>query len=119
MRPIADLAAEMGIDPAVLEPFGNDIATAHPLRVGSRRAEAVNAPSLRSSIGHELAKRAAYGPAWGVVYRITGSHVDVSIYSIGDVDVAHVAGGYGGGGHRNAAGFSVSLKDWTQNFLEE
>jgi hypothetical protein len=93
------------------------LRSAHPIAIADARAEAVNSPSLRSSIGHELAKRAAYGRPWGIVYRLSGARVDVSIYSIGDLDVAEIAGRYGGGGHRNAAGFSVSLRDWQRRFL--
>ena len=61
--------------------------------------------------------RARFGPSWGVVYRVVGDRVDASIYSIGDLDISKVAGGYGGGGHRNASGFSVPLRDWLERFL--
>jgi len=90
---------------------------AHPIRIGSERAEAVNSRQLRAPIGHELAKRAAFGRAWGVAYRATGSRVDASIYSIGDLDVSKVAQRYGGGGHRNASGFTVPLRVWFEDFL--
>lgn len=89
---------------------------AHPATVAGLRVEAVNALHHRSHVGHELAKRAAYGHAIGLVYRVQGRTVDASIYSIGDVDVAAVANQYGGGGHRNASGFSVSLHDWLRDF---
>jgi oligoribonuclease NrnB/cAMP/cGMP phosphodiesterase (DHH superfamily) len=90
---------------------------AHPLTVDGRRVEAVNTPNQRSHIGHRLAQREKFGHAIGVVYRMLGSRVDASIYSIGDVDVSEVAQTYGGGGHKNAAGFSVSLKEWLADFL--
>jgi hypothetical protein len=77
-----------------------------PVAIG-QRVEAVNARYLRAQIGHALAERATFGPPWGVVYRITADRVDVSLYSIGELDVAAVAARYGGGGHRNAAGFTV------------
>ena len=93
------------------------IQGAHPVRLGSERADAVNSRQLRAPIGHELAKRAAFGRAWGVVYRINANRVDASIYSIGDLDVAVVAQRYGGGGHRNAAGFTVPVKVWVRDFL--
>ncbi|MEM7412598.1 MAG: hypothetical protein AAF430_20375 [Myxococcota bacterium] len=92
------------------------LLSAHPVTVAGHRVEAVNAPHQRSHIGHELAKRAAYGHAIGLVYRLNGRTVDASIYSIGDVDVASIAEGYDGGGHRNAAGFSVSLEQWSSEF---
>jgi nanoRNase/pAp phosphatase (c-di-AMP/oligoRNAs hydrolase) len=47
---------------------------------------------------------------------MSGRRVDVSLYSIGDFDVAAIAARYGGGGHRNAAGFSVSLEAWAAEF---
>jgi len=65
-------------------------------------------------IGHELAKRAAFGHAWGCVYRVTGDRISASLYSIGDFDVSEIAVKLGGGGHRNAAGFSTPLRDWLE-----
>jgi hypothetical protein len=85
---------------------------AHPVQVGELRLEAVNALHRRSVIGHELARRAAFGHPAGVVYRLVGERVDVSLYSIGDLDVSRLAARYGGGGHRNAAGFHVPLCEW-------
>jgi hypothetical protein len=82
--------------------------------IDGQRIEAVNASTNRSSIGHELAKRAAYGRPWGCVYRMTGGRVSATLYSIGDFDVSQLASRLGGGGHRNAAGFSVPLRDWLE-----
>jgi hypothetical protein len=90
---------------------------AHPARVGEQRVEAVNALHRRSLIGHELAKRASFGAPFGLVYRVAGERVDVSLYSIGAFDVSRLAVGFGGGGHRNAAGFHVSLREWLERFL--
>ena len=89
---------------------------AHPLQLGDVRVEAVNAARLRSHIGHDLSKRMAFGNPIGVVYRVTGERVDVSIYSIGDADVSLIAERFGGGGHRNASGFSLSLARWEREF---
>ncbi len=91
------------------------LTTAHPVALGSRRVEGVNAIFNRSVIGHELAKRAAYGLPCGLVYRLSGRRVDVSLYSIGDFDVARIASEYGGGGHRNAAGFHLSIDAWLEH----
>lgn len=93
------------------------LRTAHPITLGELRVEAINSPRLRSSLGHELSKRAAFGRPCGVVYRLVGSRVDVSIYSIGNFDASAVAGAYGGGGHRNAAGFTIPLRDWVESFV--
>jgi oligoribonuclease NrnB/cAMP/cGMP phosphodiesterase (DHH superfamily) len=90
----------------------------HPLLVGGELVEAVNSTTVRSAIGHALAERKTYGVAWGCVYRVDGSEVHATLYSIGDVDVARIAAGYGGGGHRNAAGFSLSLTRWLTELVE-
>jgi len=88
-----------------------------PVALGAERVEAINATYQRAPIGHELAKRAAYGKPWGMVYRLRGARVDATLYSIGDLDVARIAESYGGGGHRNAAGFSIPLETWLRDFL--
>ena len=93
------------------------LAAAHAVRVGELRLEAVNARTQRAEIGHELAGRRSHGTPAGVVYRVSGERVDVSIYSVGDFDVAAIAAGFGGGGHRNASGFSVTLREWMERFL--
>lgn len=90
---------------------------AHPIALGEHRVEAVNARQHRALIGHELASRAAFGIPCGAVYRVQGRRVDVSVYSVGDFDVAALAAAFGGGGHRNAAGFSIPLEDWLQDFV--
>lgn len=86
------------------------------IQIGNDRVEAVNASVNRSAIGHELAKRKAFGGAWGCVYRISGSQVHATLYSIGDLDVSTITASLGGGGHRNAAGFTVSLAAWLADF---
>ena len=90
---------------------------AHPVALGSRRIEAVNSAHLRSTIGHELASRARFGEAIGLVYRLVGDRVFVSLYSVGELNVAKIASEYGGGGHRNAAGFTLPLKEWMKKLV--
>jgi oligoribonuclease NrnB/cAMP/cGMP phosphodiesterase (DHH superfamily) len=85
--------------------------------VGELRLEAVNALFQRSSIGHELAKRRSFGTPCGLVYRVIDRRVECSVYSLGDFDVSKIAAGLGGGGHRNAAGFTVSLEEWLAHFV--
>jgi len=92
------------------------LKNAHPVAIGSERIEAVNALHQRAAIGHGLAKRARFGKAWGLVYRVSGTQVDCSIYSTGALDASAVATRFGGGGHRNASGFSVSLAYWLKHF---
>lgn len=91
--------------------------SAKPVAIGTKRAEAVNASTNRAQIGHELAKRAQFGEPWGLVYRVEGSEVFATIYSIGEFDVSKVAVGFGGGGHKNASGFRVTLKRWLEDFV--
>ena len=93
------------------------LKTAHRARVGSRAVEAVNSTNNRAEIGHGLATRARFDEPWGCVYRVTGRRIHASLYSIGDFDVSVIAGEYGGGGHRNASGFSVTLEAWLEMFL--
>ncbi len=93
------------------------LSASHPVQVGALRLDAVNARTQRAELGHELAERRSFGTPAGVVYRVSAERVDVSIYSVGDFDVARIAAGFGGGGHRNAAGFSVRLREWLEKFL--
>jgi len=93
------------------------LSSAHPVRIASLELEAVNARQGRAEIGHELAERAAFGTPAGLVYRVTGERVDVSIYSVGEFDVAAIATRLGGGGHRNAAGFSRTLAEWSNGLV--
>ncbi len=118
-RPIEELAAEgRPIVRANRMEVERLVPSAHPLLVGGKFVEAVNATNNRSDIGHELAERKAYAVKWGCVYRISRDVVHATLYSIGDVDVGRVASAYGGGGHRNAAGFSVPLSRWLPDFVE-
>jgi oligoribonuclease NrnB/cAMP/cGMP phosphodiesterase (DHH superfamily) len=118
-RSIDDLAAEG--EPLVRAnrtEIDRAVSGAGAILIGTRRVEAVNATTNRSRIGHELAKRAAFGDRCGCVYRVVGRRVYASLYSIDDFDVATIATELGGGGHRNAAGFSVSLDTWLEMALE-
>lgn len=92
---------------------------AHRIQLGEWAIEATNATVYRSRVGHELARRASYGRPFGMVYRVRHRRVDISLYSIGDLDVSTIAARYGGGGHRNAAGFQVTLKGWVEEFVLE
>jgi len=117
-RPIQSLAEEgRPIVRANRIEIERAVAHVHPVAIGKLRIEAVNARHPRAAIGHELAKRAKYGQPWGIVYRMVGSRVDCSIYSLGDCDASAIATQFGGGGHRNASGFSVSLQSWLEDFV--
>lgn len=74
---------------------------------------AVNSPVHQSEVGHELAnKSGSFGLAW---YLDEDNTIQCSFRSNGDYDVSAIAKAFGGGGHRNAAGCTVSLdtlKEW-------
>ncbi len=117
-RPIAELVAEgTPIVRANRVEVERIVRHAAPLAIGARRVESVNSATNRSAIGHALAERKAYGEQWGCVYRIDGDRVHATLYSIGDFDVSEIATGLDGGGHKNAAGFTVSLQDWVRDFV--
>lgn len=69
---------------------------------------AANAPAfLASDLGHELANKSG---TFGLVWSMAGDgQVHCSLRSNGDYDVSAIAKVFGGGGHRNAAGFSTSI----------
>ena len=75
---------------------------------------AVNAPAfLASDLGHELTnKSGTFGLVWSMA---SDGQIRCSLRSNGDYDVSAIAKAFGGGGHRNAAGFSTdieTLKNW-------
>lgn len=81
--------------------------SAHSVSVAGRVGLAVNAPSLFSSdLGHVLAEKSG---TFGMIYHYDGrkQQWNFSLRSIGDYDVGHLAQSFGGGGHRNAAGFAL------------
>ncbi|MGZ5622190.1 MAG: DHHA1 domain-containing protein, partial [Methylobacter sp.] len=82
--------------------------SAHSVSVAGQVGLAVNAPSLFSSdLGHVLAEKTG---TFGMTYQYDGKKQQwtFSLRSIGDYDVGHLAVSFGGGGHKNAAGFSLN-----------
>lgn len=69
---------------------------------------ATNAPAfLASDLGHELAnKSGTFGLVWSMA---ADGQIHCSLRSNGDYDVSAIAKAFGGGGHRNAAGFSTDI----------
>ena len=68
---------------------------------------AVNATSRYSSeLGHHLA---ALSDSFGMVWRQLDGKLKISLRSSGAYDVALLAAKFGGGGHRNAASFTLPL----------
>lgn len=74
----------------------------------TRTGLAANAPAfIASDLGHELAlKSGTFGLVWSVASDL---RVHCSLRSNGDYDVSAIAKAFGGGGHRNAAGFSTDI----------
>lgn len=64
--------------------------------------------SLTSDVGHTLATESGTFGAMYVV-DVTANKVKWSLRSNGDFDVSTIAKHYGGGGHKNAAGFETAL----------
>lgn len=66
----------------------------------------VNSGILQSEIGNSLCKQFPQSP-FAVVYYDSESERRYSLRSIGEFDVSAVAKTFGGGGHKNASGFSM------------
>lgn len=73
--------------------------------IGGHVVPVINAPAYLAS---DLANQLAQGEAFAAVYFDAPDGRHVSLRSAADgLDVAQIAEGYGGGGHRHAAGFRV------------
>lgn len=70
-------------------------------------------PHLTSDVGHELATLSGtFGLCW---YYTKDGTIACSLRSNGDYDVSAIAKVFGGGGHKNAAGFTtdtITLLEW-------
>ena len=65
-------------------------------------------PHLQSDVGHELANQSGtFGLLWFID---KDNNCRCSLRSNGDYDVSAIAKAFGGGGHRNAAGFTTSIQ---------
>lgn len=76
------------------------------------RGLACNCPgALASDLGHILANESGtYGFTWE---EINGAKEKCSLRSNGDYDISVIAKSFGGGGHKNAAGFTLDIADMT------
>ncbi len=73
------------------------------------RTAVLNVPYLNcSEVGNELAKTHEVSLTW---FERGDGIVQFSLRSIGDIDVSAIAKVFGGGGHKNAAGFQLSLNE--------
>ncbi len=80
------------------------------VKIGEHEVPTVNSCLLQSEIGDELCRLYPDAPFAGVYYANQKEHQAWSLRSIGEFDVSAVAALYGGGGHRNAAGFALPLE---------
>lgn len=74
------------------------------IEVDGHKVPAVNTSIAWSEVGHELAKLHPDLP-FAVSFTVFESQTMWSLRSIGDFDVSAIAKKFGGGGHKNAAGF--------------
>ena len=81
--------------------------------LGMKRGVAVNVPhKYASELGHFLCEQ---GAQYAAVWMVLKDKVVVSLRSQGDFDVSRIAKLFGGGGHKNAAGFEMPLEQWLLN----
>lgn len=81
------------------------VSRARMLDLGGHSVPVVNSCLFQSEIGDELCRVYPEAPFSAVYYLNQHGKEAWSLRSIGSFDVAEVAKRYGGGGHRNAAGF--------------
>lgn len=82
------------------------VKEAYPIKLNGISGLIANcSPHFASNVGHELAKLSGtFGATW---QRGSKRIMKVSLRSIEDFDVSAIAKNFGGGGHKNAAGFYI------------
>lgn len=121
----AGIGIEKGTQYYVREVVGQrQLGTLNGLTVGVVNAQYVSC----SEVGNELAKESQIGMSY---FEREDGIMQFSLRSIGDIDVSVIAKENGGGGHKNAAGFQLSLKEgrkfvdvvlaryWANNWIED
>lgn len=98
-----------------IDQFGDKaIQTARRERVGGYKVWTMNVPYMNCS-DHVNKLLTEKGGEFAVGYfRQLDGKWQFSLRSVGDFDVSEVAKAYGGGGHKNAAGFKVDVLPWEQ-----
>ena len=82
------------------------LSRAHWITLGGYRIPACNSCLFQREFGDELCLKFPEAP-FAAVYYNKGESIAWSLRSIGEFDVSRVASSFGGGGHRNAAGFAA------------
>jgi len=83
--------------------------------IGGLKMPCINNTHLLSEVGNKLALESETSAA--AQYFIIEDKIVFSLRSIGDVDIGIIAKSFGGGGHPNAAGFSIKFEDFNFNDL--
>ncbi len=86
------------------------VTRAHWTELEGYRIPVVNSCLFQSEIGDRLCQEYTEAPFAGVYYDKESSQA-WSLRSVGDFDVSKVASAFGGGGHRNAAGFALPKRE--------
>ena len=80
---------------------------ARSCQIGDATGLCVNTNVHISEVGHELTKKSGtFGLVW---YLNADNRANCSLRSEGDYDVSAIARRFGGGGHKNAAGFNCDV----------
>ena len=87
------------------------VETAHRGMIAGHNVPCANSPHVISELGNVLAADEPFA----VIYHVHGTLVRVSLRSTDEgLDVAKIAEKFGGGGHRNAAGFTTTPAELLQ-----
>lgn len=107
----AELAAYIAEGRLLKRAFDGEVAALleerYEVELAGERGLAVNAGSRYSSeLGHHLAELSG---TFGMVWRQLDGRLKISLRSSGSYDVSLLAAKFGGGGHRNAASFTLPV----------
>lgn len=96
---------------AVIKAQGQQVAStasyARSCKINGATGLSVNTNVHISEVGHELANKSeTFGLIW---YLNADNRANCSLRSNGDYDVSAIAKQFGGGGHKNAAGFNTDV----------
>lgn len=87
------------------------LSRAYPSRIGEHLVPTVNSPLFQSELGDLLCLRNPEAPFAAVYYVNQKGMQAWSLRSRGEFDVSRVAEQFGGGGHKNAAGFGRTQEE--------
>jgi len=80
-----------------------------PVTLGGYHGLAANVINNTSEAGHEIAKRSG---TFSLTFFIKGDDVICSLRSVAPFDVSEIAKRYGGGGHAQASGFTMTISQF-------